>query len=102
MTQRQLDDIILFSFKEIPDDFDILEQIKIHDGATFIIVSLRYSDDTMTVPFVYYEDSDLLFTPCDWQGNLPTTPEEIENISWRVNDSKVEAFILNGLPRLFL
>ena len=54
----------------------------------------------MSVPFIWYEGDDFIFTPRDWQACNPLEADAIEGIPWRINDTEIPAIILNGLPRL--
>lgn len=98
MTNTQL--LELLSFEANLESVSILSQTYLPDNASFILATLSYKDDVMTIPFIHYANSDFLITPCDWQSALPLKPEEIENITWRVNDTDKETPIINGLPRL--
>lgn len=55
----------------------------------------------MTIPFVYYAEGDILFSPSDWQqGNLPKTSQDIDTIDWRLDVTETEAVNAFGLPML--
>lgn len=47
------------------------------------------------------ETEDFIFTPWDWQGWMPGTPDEIDQAEWRVNATKQLAVNMDGLPRIF-
>lgn len=79
---------------------EIVEESEVKDGATFAIVNLDIDGDTWTVPAVHYEGEDFIFTPWDWQGWMPGTPEEIDQAEWRVNATKQLAVNMDGLPRI--
>lgn len=98
MTSKQL--LSLLSFEERLKSVEIISQIELREGATFIVASLTYPDEKMVIPFIHYVNNEYLFTPCDWQTDLPQTPEEIEKIMWRVNNTEKEALMINGLPHL--
>lgn len=99
MTNEQLFDLL--SFDENIADVEIIQDEAIKYNATFVEANLILENgDTMVVPFVYYEGNDWIFTPCDWQGRLPKSAEEIDSINWRVNDTDTEAIMYDGLPML--
>ena len=89
----------LLSFDGALQSVEIINEVEVGDGL-FITAQLNYPDEQMTVPFVYFEGSEWIFTPSDWQGVLPQTPEDIDTITWRVNNTEQEGIILDGLPRL--
>lgn len=84
-------------------DVKVLESIYLRDTATWYKLELTYADQVMIVPFIHYDGENWLFTPWDWQGTLPQTPDELESIKWRVNNTDSEGIILNvgGVPRIF-
>lgn len=83
---------------------NILSCEEVEPNALFIVADLQYNTgEILRVPFVYYSDENILFTPWDWQApELPenANKEGIENIKWRVEDTADEGIILHGLPRL--
>lgn len=79
----------------------ILKEVALNEGATFAVVDLNINRESFTIPVIHYEGDDTIFTPCDWQGYVPTEPDEIEEIEWRVNDTSHTAIMLGGLPRIF-
>ena len=98
MTNQELRDLL--DFEEPLKSVEIISEYDCADTATFIVARLQYPDETLTVPFVHYAGQDWLFTPCDWQSWVPTAPEDIDKIIWRVDDTETEGIMLNGLPRL--
>lgn len=99
MTNDQLRDLL--DFEEPLESVEIIKEYECPSTATFIVARLQYPDGaTMTVPFVHFAGEDWLFTPCDWQSWTPTTPEDIDKITWRVDDTETEGVMFMGLPRL--
>lgn len=99
MTNDQLKDLL--DFEEPLTSAEILKEYECADSATFIVARLQYPDGaTMTVPFVHFAGEDWLFTPCDWQDWTPDNPEDIDKITWRVDDTETEGVMFMGLPRL--
>lgn len=104
MTNDQLLDLL--SFEENLQSVTINSEKELNDNATFIVATLHFNDGLdvaeteMTVPFVHYAGQDWIFTPWDWQGWLPETPEDVDRIEWCVDDSDVQALMFNGLPML--
>lgn len=90
----------LFSFEENLESVKVKKEFQLGNNAVMLVCVLDYPEFSMTVPVIYYEGKDWIFTPCDWQSVLPETPEEIGNIDWRINDTETEAVIFNGLPML--
>ncbi len=84
---------------------EITRQTELNDGASFTIVDLaiddKYGERTITIPVIHYEGEDFIFTPWDWQSWWPETPDEIDQVTWRVNATGQEAVMMNGLPRIF-
>lgn len=91
---------IRLSFEPDLNTVEIIDCIELDPGTYFIRATLGYPDQEMIVAFVYYQSDDILFTPWDWQGDMPESPEEIENIEWRVDNSTIRGINLNGLPSL--
>lgn len=99
MTNEKL--LSLLSFEQGLESVRIISDTEVEPFAHHIVAELRYGDDyPLTLPFIWYEAEDWLFTPWDWQGYPSTSPDDIEDIDWRVNDTRDKAIILNGLPRL--
>lgn len=90
------------SFEPDLNTVEIIDCIEVEPEVYFIRAKLVYPDQEMIVDFVYYESDDILFTPWDWQGDMPELPEDIENIEWRVDNSTILGINLNGLPRLLI
>ncbi len=98
MTNEQLLDLL--PFEENLSSVEIISQEDLQNDAIFVVAKLSYPDGFITVPFVYYAGKTWLFTPCDWQGQLPSAPEGVDQTAWRVNDTDVEAVMFEGLPML--
>lgn len=99
MTNERL--LELLSFEESVKSVEIKSQQELHGNATFIIADLDCGKDGIfTIPIIHYEGEDWVFTPNDWQGRVPETPEEIDSIDWYANALGKEGIILNGLPCL--
>lgn len=91
----------LLDFEPELEDVEILFQEPLRHNATFILARLKFpKDDIMTVPVVHYEGCDWIFTPWDWQSILPTTPDGIDTIKWRVDNTEQEGLIFDDLPML--
>lgn len=88
------------SFEPDLNTVEIIDCIEVEPETFFIRAKLGYPDQEMIVAFVYYQSDDILFTPWDWQGDMPESPEAIEKIEWRVDNSTIQGIIFNGLPRL--
>lgn len=73
--------------------------------ATFVVVNLKFDvnegRNEYTIPFVVYPDGGV-FMPSDWQGWLPETADEIDQVEWLSMPDKGRAITLNGLPRIFV
>lgn len=77
------------------------EELK--DNATFALADIEDENGLMRdIPVVYYKEGDTytFFTPCDWQGELSKSSDEIEDTEWRVLDTEQDAVMLDGLPRI--
>lgn len=98
LDEEELTDLL--GFEPGIDDVEIIRTVDINDEADFIVAKLDINDDEMTVPFIHYKGKEWLFTPEDWQGELPDGPEQIDTINWRVNNTETEGIIVDGLPRL--
>lgn len=98
MTNEEL--LSLLDFEQDLQSVAITNEEPLKNGAHFVVAVLTFRDDTMTVPFVYYAGEDWIFTPWDWQSWLPSTPEEIAEIKWRVDDTETEGVIFDGQPML--
>lgn len=85
-------------------DAEIISESNLDNDATFVIAKISFEPgmeiEDMIIPFVYYPGSDILFSPCDWQGELPKNPDEISKCEWRLDVSEVEAVMFDGLPML--
>jgi DNA-binding XRE family transcriptional regulator len=81
-------------------DVKIIKTFAINDEADFIVAELMFEDDEMVVSFIHYRGKEWLFTPQDWQGYMPESPDEIGEIKWRVNNTEQEGILFNGVPRL--
>lgn len=88
-----------------PDSVDIIyaedcgtEDYPNNDCAYLVTVDLHYPEDTYRIPVIYYPATEIVFLPCDWQGWLPDTPEDIERIDWYLIGTEVKAINFNGLP----
>ena len=98
MTNNELLELVSF---ESVKNVEILSQSKLPNNATFIFAHLIYEDDDwQEIPFVYYEGQNWIFTPQDWQGWLPSDPEEIAEINWRVDNTEIFAVMFDGIPML--
>lgn len=91
---------IRLSFEPDLNTVEIIDCIEVEPETFFIRAKLGYPDQEMIVAFVFYESEDILFTPWDWRGDMPESPEDIENIEWRVDNSTIQGINFNGLPRL--
>lgn len=100
MTTTELFDLL--SFESGLNAVSIISQTELKDNATFIVATLEYAGQTLTVPFIHYSGEDFIFTPSDWQGYTPKSPDDIEDVEWRVNDTSHTAIMLGGLPRIFI
>lgn len=107
MTNSEL--LYLLSFEPSLESVEILKQEELEHDATFVVAKLQAKlhypeqvvETEMTVPFVHYTGQDWIFTPWDWDdGALATTPEEIPETKWRVDDTEIEAIMFCGLPML--
>lgn len=99
MTTDKLLDLLAFQIDL--DTAEIIKEDELTNSATFLVANLTFDNGyTMTVPFVYYPDNDWIFTPCDWQGWLPMSADDIDKIGWRVNDTDTEGVMFDGLPML--
>lgn len=106
MTPTEL--LSLLSFEgDTLQSAEIVSETELHDNASFIIADLTCHQGnfqyTMRGPFVYYLGEDFIFTPRDWQEPWleSATPDDVEEIEWRIGGSNEEAIMLNGLPRAF-
>lgn len=91
---------IIQAFEDKLCDLHIIQIWDINDDADFILAKLEYEDDDYTIPFIHYKGKDWVFTPWDWQSYLPQSPDEIEDIKWRVNGTEIEGIMIDGLPRV--
>lgn len=92
---------IIKTFEENLIAVRILSDTEIEEKAHHIAAELKYNDgNVMTVPFIWYEGDDYIFTPWDWQDCNPLEADAIEDIQWRLNGTEKSCVILNGLPRL--
>lgn len=57
-------------------------------------------DEIGTSAAIIYNTGEL-FHLRDWQGEVPTSQEDIENFNWLSEDGK-DAIVLDGLPRLLM
>lgn len=107
MTNKDLFDLLSFEVENGLKTVGIIQDVELGDGAHFLRAELTYdygedSIDTIVVPFIKYDGEDWLFTPWDWQASdFVTSPAEITDIDWRVNDTARHGIMYNGLPRLF-
>lgn len=91
---------ILTGFEKDLYDVEIIQMWDINDDADFILAKLEYEDDDYTVPIIHIRGKEWVFTPRDWQGYMPTNPDEIEEVQWRVNNTETEGIIIDGMPRI--
>lgn len=49
----------------------------------------------------YDDDESVVFHLKDWQGDYPSSIEEVQNYTWLIGDTGREAIIMDGLPRMF-
>ena len=92
---------IMKSLDENIVSLDIISDTEIEEKVHHIVAELKYNDgNVMSVPFIWYEGEDFIFTPWDWQDYNPLEADAIEDIRWRVNATEKEGVMLNGLPRL--
>ena len=76
----------------------INKQIDLAEGAMWLDCTLTYDDGILDVVFITYKDG--WFTPADWQGPMPATPDEIAEFDWQLACTGKPAIVLNGLPRV--
>lgn len=99
MTNKELSELISFDKNIL--FAEILSQNEVEEHAVHVVAKLTLENgDSMIIPFVWYEGENWIFTPWDWQSSPSTSVEDIDSITWRVNDSEREGVIINGLPRL--
>lgn len=99
MTNEELTGLL--DFEEALTTAEIVSEYECAHGAVFVVARLTYNDgDVITVPFVHYNGAEWIFTPWDWQGVTPETPDEIDSITWRVDNTETEGVIFDGLPML--
>ena len=92
---------IINSFEAQLISLDIISDTLIEEKVHHIVAELKYNDGiVISVPLIWYEGEDFIFTPWDWQDCNPLEADAIEDIRWRVNDTEKEGVMLNGLPRL--
>lgn len=93
----------LASMCEMPTEIKVLEYEEIQEGALFVTFTWE-GDEGLAQPneqtAIYYPQDDTLFTPTDWQGNRPISPDEIEDYNW-MGSTGDDAVIIGGLPRAF-
>lgn len=95
------DDLLtLLDFEPELCDAEILSQEPLRHNATFILARLKYTVGDITVPLIHFDGCDWIFSPWDWQEELPTTPDGIDTIKWRVDDTEQEGLIFDGIPML--
>lgn len=92
--------LTLLDFEPELEDAEILSHVLLKHNATFILARLKYPTGDMTVPFVHFDGCDWIFSPWDWQEKLPSDPDEIGSIKWRVDNTAQEGLIFDGLPML--
>ncbi|WP_298110491.1 hypothetical protein [uncultured Bacteroides sp.] len=93
----------LFSFDSNIQHVEIISDTEVEERAHHIVAKLTLADGTsMVLPFIWYDGEEWLLTPWDWQSEPSTSINDIDSITWRVNDSEKEATIVNGLPRLLV
>lgn len=87
----------LKSIGEEVETVKIINRQNINEEAELVSVSI---DDTIETSFVIYNDGTV-FTPWDWQQkDYCKSPDTIESITWRLDNTEKVAVILNGLPRI--
>lgn len=73
--------------------------------ATFVVTNLKFDvnegKDEYIIPFIVYPDGGV-FMPSDWQGWLPESADEIDQVGWVSMPDKGRTIMLNGLPRIFV
>lgn len=70
-------------------------------NSKFDSVEFFIEDSEMNVSFIIYDDGTW-FSPYDWHGYIPETPENIEEIAWMIGATGRKAIMLNGLPRMLV
>lgn len=101
ITRENLQDLL--SFEENLESVEIINQVDAEPEMTFVMANLTFTNNVeMEVAFVYPNNEDWIFTPADWQGVMPQNTSEVADIEWRVDDSEIPGYIVNGLPRAFL
>lgn len=91
---------ILTGFEKDLYDLQIIQMWDINDDADFILAKLEYEDDDIIVPLIHIRGEEWVFTPWDWQGYIPKSPDEIEQTEWRVNNTETECVMIDGMPRI--
>ena len=77
---------------------EVLSMAEVENG---VFVTFRFGEFDEESAAVIYDDNTI-FTPRDWQsGDQPKSVEDIERVDWIEFESKRDAVIVNGLPRLF-
>lgn len=97
--EKQLFNIIK-TFEENLIAVRILSDTEVEEKAHHIVAELKYKDIVITIPLIWYEGEDYIFTPWDWRDYNPLEADAIEDIQWRLNGTEKSCIILNGLPRL--
>lgn len=69
--------------------------------AHFVVADIEYPDVEYTIPFIIYNET-CIFIPFDWSGQLPLTADNIFCCKWVSYPDERPAFIINGLPRIFV
>lgn len=106
MNEQRIKECVTAIIMLFPDEYvnkvNVLSINNLEDNAYFIRVELHFAKDCdeMTIPVIYYDDAEWVFTPVDWQGWLPVEPEDIDRIEWMINTTGTKALNLNGLPRV--
>lgn len=93
----------LLSFDSNIHQIEIISDNEVEERAHHIVAKLTLADGTsMVLPFIWYDSEEWILTPWDWQSEPSTSINDIDSITWRVNDSEKKATIVNGLPRLLV
>lgn len=93
----------ILSFDSNIQQIEIISDTEVEERAHHIVAKLTLADGTsMVLPFIWYDSEEWILTPWDWQAEPSTSINDIDSITWRVNDSEKKATIVNGLPRLLV
>lgn len=92
----------LLSFCPDITSAEVVSITPLKHGGNLIIARVSFGDgaalDTAALPIVHYEGKNWVYTPADWKGWLPATADELDRITWVVNDTDQEAVDYDGQP----